>query len=199
MLKKAFGTYEIAKFCQVTPPTVGRWIKEGKLPSFLTGGGHQRVWAADLVKFLAAHNIPLPFELRTPEPLKVLVVDDEANVRAVMVRVLKKIDPPMEIEEASDGFEAGRKFTQMIPNLVLLDLKLPGVDGLKVCRQIRRDDPLRQVKILVVSAYADDMTRRQAISAGADDFLAKPFDVSDLVSICRKLLALNGAENGGKP
>ncbi|MEK7704558.1 MAG: helix-turn-helix domain-containing protein, partial [Myxococcota bacterium] len=57
---KALGTTEVARICHVTPPTVGRWIEDGKLPSFTTGGGHRRVWVADLVAFFREHNIPVP-------------------------------------------------------------------------------------------------------------------------------------------
>src|SRR3989344_3812773 len=109
MRKKTFGTHDIAKICQVTPPTIGRWIEEGKLPSFKTAGGHRRVWDEDLVVFLKEHNIPVPDDLKTDGPLRILIVDDEPEMRRFITRILQKLAPGAEIHEAADGFEAGHK------------------------------------------------------------------------------------------
>lgn len=180
MQKKAFGTYDIAKICHVTPSSVGHWIEKGLLPTFTTGGGHRRVWAKDLVTFLKAHNIPVPGELQTLSSPQVLIVDDEDQVRKVIRRTIKKYHPQVEIHEAVDGFEAGQKVTQLLPSLVILDLRLPGIDGLKVCKIIRSDERLRNTRILAISGYTPEESEKQSFNAGADDFLRKPFDINEL-------------------
>lgn len=177
---KAFGTTELARMCHVTPPTVGRWIEEGKLPYFTTGGGHRRVWASDVVAFLREHNIPIPEELQAGGKTKVLIVDDEESTRRLISRVLLESYPQAEIHEAADGFEAGRKITQMLPALVILDVMLPGMDGLKVCKMIRSDPRLNGIRILAISGYDAEETRKSCLQAGADDFLGKPFDLQEL-------------------
>lgn len=192
MNKKALGTHGIAKICHVTPPTVARWIEEGKLPSFTTGGGHRRVWPRDLIVFLHKHNVPVPPELVSGGAPRVLVVDDEATVRRLIVRVLQGAFPQVEIHEAADGFEAGHKISALLPSLVVLDLRLPGLDGLKVCRMIRSDDRLRNARILAVSGHDPEGSREQVLEAGGDDFLAKPFRTDELVGKIRALLAAVG-------
>lgn len=185
---KPLGTYEIAKICHVTPPTINRWIKEGKLPFFTTGGGQYRVWACDLVDFLNKHNIPVPPALRQEEPVRVLLVDDEPEIRKLARRLIKQTYPEAEVNEAADGFDAGSKIAHLRPTLIILDIRLPGVDGYKVCRMIREDANLKGVKILTISGYNTEESMKKSLEAGADDFLSKPFDNKELIERIKNLV-----------
>ncbi|MBI4368917.1 MAG: response regulator, partial [Elusimicrobia bacterium] len=78
--------------------------------------------------------------------------------------------------------------TQLNPMIVVLDLRLPGVDGFEVCRMIRHDAHLSEVKILAISGYAEDAMKSKILKAGADDFMAKPFDNKELIERLAKLL-----------
>jgi CheY-like chemotaxis protein len=177
--KKAFGTHFIAGICQVTRQTVARWIEEGKLPAFNTAGGQKRVWGKDLVGFLAAHNIPVPAKLGALARPTVLIVDDEPNIRRLVARIIASVHPQAEVLSAADGFEAGKLTAAHEPSLVVLDVQLPGIDGLKVCRSIRADERRRRTKILAMSGRNPEETRRELLEAGADAFLAKPFSVEE--------------------
>ncbi len=191
MKKRTFGTYDIARLCQVTPPTVGRWIEDGRIPSFTTAGGHRRVWDTDLVTFLRTLNLPVPTELGPVAVLRILIVDDEAEVRRFVRRVVSKKFAGAEIHEAEDGFSAGHKVATLSPALVVLDVQLPGVNGINVCESIRADKNLRGVKILAISGYGVEETRKAILDAGADDFLAKPFTSDDLTERLAKLLPVS--------
>jgi CheY-like chemotaxis protein len=184
---KALGTYDIARICLVTPTTVGRWIEEGKLPSFKTGGGHRRVWAKDLVVFLKEHNFPVPQDLEEGGRIKILIADDEEAVRKLLVKALKYIFPDAHVEEAADGYEVGYRMNNFLPDAVILDIRMPGIDGLKVCRLMRADEKLKRIKILAVSGLEARESREQALAAGADDFLPKPISQE---ALSKKLLAL---------
>lgn len=201
-VKTAFGTHTIAGICQVTRQTVVRWIEEGKLPSFNTGGGQRRVWASDLVDFLAAHNIPVPQNvLSATRPLRILIVDDEPQVRRLVTRILRKHYPEAEVHEAEDGFEAGHKTTYLLPRLVLLDLRLPGINGVKVCRMIRQQEHLKGTKILAMSGHNISESRQEVLQAGADDFIGKPFETVEMEMKLAKLLPVRAAQAaaGGRP
>ena len=180
MERKAYGTYDVAEICHVTPATIGNWIEKGILPTFTTGGGHHRVWAEDLARFLKEHNIPVPAKLSAADIQTILIVDDEPGVRRVVRRALQKFYPTAKIFDAEDGFEAGQKVGQLLPSLIILDLKLPGLDGFKVCRAIRADERTKHAKILAVSGHNVEEYRKNILAAGADDFLGKPFTVEDL-------------------
>lgn len=187
--QEAFGSEYIARICRVTRQTVARWVRRGTLPSFSTGGGQRRVWARDLADFLKAHNIPVPPKLQSHIKQKVLVVDDEAMIRRVVCRLIKKEWPGVEVHEAADGFEAGRAVTQTAFSLVVLDIWLPGVDGLKICRMIRGDKKANQTAVLAMSGHDPDDIGPKAIAAGANGFVAKPFDIDDLTEKLADLLS----------
>jgi len=188
MKRKSFGTNEIAEICQVTPSTIWRWIKKGLLPYFTTAGKHSKVWDTELWKFLKERNIPVPDRLKYLTTRQVLIVDDEDNARILIKQVLQKCLPEIEIYEAADGFEAGKKAAQLLPVLVILDLELRGMDGLEVCKMIRSDKHFKDTQILAVSGFNVEESKKQSLIAGADDFLGKPFNVNELKGKIEKLL-----------
>jgi excisionase family DNA binding protein len=186
--KKAYGTHKIATICHVTPPTIWQWIKEGKLPSFTTGGGHHRVWESDLLAFLKAHNIPIPSQLQNADTLKILIVDDEAPIRKLISRIVKQTWPAAIIIEAKNGFEAGRKITIETPDLAIIDIFLPGINGVEVCSMIKQDQNLKKIKVLAISGKATADIKARIMNAGADEFLAKPFGAAQLVDTLNRLI-----------
>lgn len=188
MKKKALGTYDIAKICHVAPITVGRWIEEGKIPFFTTGGGHRRVWDEDLAKFLRAHNYPLPKDLLSSAKHLILVVDDDALTRKYMHRAIQKNIPDAEVQEATNGFEAGEMITTLMPALVILDIRLPGLDGYDVCARIRKNKTLKSVKILAITGVGGEDTQKKILKAGADAFMEKSSDLAGLIKLITKLL-----------
>lgn len=185
---RMFGTHEIARLCHVTPPAVIRWLEEGKMPSFTTGGGHRRVAPRDLVAFMRAHKMSVPPELAALAVPRVLIVDDEPENRRLIRRVLAADFPQAEVEEAGDGFEAGHKVSGWLPSLVILDLQLPGVDGLRICQMMRADARLRAIAILAITGYDVRESRERILQAGADDFLGKPFEIAELSRRVRPFL-----------
>lgn len=187
--RKAFGTHEIARICHVTPPTAIRWIKEGMLPSFTTGGGHRRVWDTDLAAFMKKHNMPVPPELGPGSGgPRILIVEDDAQNREVMRRVVGQRYPSAAVDEAADGLEAGYKIHSAAPSLIVLDLQLPRVNGFMLCGMIRADERLRGIKILAITAYNTEESREQILRAGADDFLGKPFEVGEFLGKISSML-----------
>jgi len=120
---------------------------------------------------------------------KVLIVDDEDLIRELISKAIARLRTDAEIHEAKDGYEAGCKITSIVPSFVILDLKLPGMDGFKVCQSIRSNKSLVNTRVLAISAFNSDETRRRALEAGANDFLGKPFDSGELQRKLSVLLA----------
>ena len=189
MEKKAFGTHDVARICHVTPPAVIRWLEDGRMPSFTTGGGHRRVWDHDLLAFMKEHKMAIPPELIAEGKLRILVVDDESDNRRLIRKLLRKTYPEAELDEAIDGFEAGHKIHTFLPSLVILDLQLPGVNGLKVCQMMRSDPRLQKIKILAITGHDVEESMKAVLDAGADDFLGKPFEIKNLTEKLEKLIA----------
>jgi excisionase family DNA binding protein len=187
MKKQTFTTFDIAKMLDVYPTTVADWADSGKLKAFNTPGGHRRILRPDLVKFLRRHKMPVPAGL-APEAVKILVVDDDPIILELVSGLLKSVKKGYKILTAADGFEAGRLLGLHDPQLVVLDLKLPGIDGFEVCRQIKEQHS--RTKVLAITGYDNEENRQKIMKAGADAFLGKPFRMTKFLAECARLLGL---------
>jgi two-component system KDP operon response regulator KdpE len=114
---------------------------------------------------------------------RVLVVDDEAGIRRALQRALSARD--YEVQTASDGSEAIAAAEVFAPDLIVLDLNLPELDGMEVCRRVRE---WSSVPILVLSVREDESDKVEALDLGADDYLTKPFGIDELLARVRALL-----------
>ena len=177
--KSVFTTFEAAKLCHVSPLSIINWVNAGRLPAFRTPGGHRRIRRDDLARFMRENSIPLPEELRdgSGRP-RVLVVDDEATIREVIAESLARRASPYEVMTAADGFEAGRLVSTFRPDLVLLDLRMPGLDGFQVCRTIKADPETSSTIVIAMTGYHTPETEARIIECGALRCLSKPIEPS---------------------
>jgi excisionase family DNA binding protein len=176
-------TGEVAAALHVTIPTIKRWIREGRLNAVRTAGGHHRIAEDELTRFQVSHRIPAPVE----EPIRVLVVDDDAKLREVLMETLA-LDPRYRVEMAADGYEGLIKVGTVRPHVLVLDIRMPGLDGYQVCRQIKGDPLTSETKILAITGFADAPARELMFEAGADAFLEKPFALETLQAEVERLL-----------
>lgn len=186
--KPYYTTHEISRILKVDFTTVIDWCDQGKLLCYKTPGGHRRVRPVDLFTFMRRFGFPIPEELHADGPLKFMVVDDEDTVRSTVSRMLKLSWPEAQVDSAKDGFEAGKKIALQRPDAIVLDLNLPGIDGFKVCELIRVDPLTNHARILAISGNPDPQYKTRILAAGADAFMAKPFELEDLVAQLKLLL-----------
>lgn len=114
---------------------------------------------------------------------KILIVDDDANIAELISLYLMK--ECFETETVFNGEDAVKMFSTFHPDLILLDLMLPGIDGYQVCREIRRDS---QVPIIMLSAKGEVFDKVLGLELGADDYMMKPFDSKEMVARVRAVL-----------
>jgi len=192
---------EIAAYCDVHHRTVSRWIANGQLKGHkLPGRGNYRVLLDDFMRFLQQQQMPMPLELQqhqadsatTEEAApaesladRVLVIDDELAYRNAIRRVL--FGAGYQLDFAADGFQAGVKIFSAKPDLITLDLSMPGLDGYEVLKFIREQPELAAVRILVISGLGE-AELQQAKLLGADAVLAKPFENQQLLQLVQQLL-----------
>jgi DNA-binding response OmpR family regulator len=132
--------------------------------------------------------------MSAPRP-RILIVDDEADLLAVLRFGLEA--EGFEVISASDGEEGLRFARDDRPDLMVLDLMLPKLDGYKVCRMLKFDERYRHIPVIILSARSSEEDRRLALEMGADTYLSKPYDVKELVAHIRRRLGLpaKGAES----
>ncbi|MBI2298835.1 MAG: response regulator [Armatimonadetes bacterium] len=118
----------------------------------------------------------------------VLIVDDDVTNRRVLESWLRR--EGYQTRSAVDGYQALLLVEQELPDLILLDVMMPGLDGFEVCRQLRERPVTRAVPIVMVTTLADRESRVRGLQAGADDFLNKPVDATEMLARCRSLLRL---------
>lgn len=182
------STHEVAQLLGVDMTTVINWCSKGKLSSFKTPGGHRRIRVDDLLQFIQKFEMPVPEALQQSADFRCVVVDDDPSIVKIVIRVLEAASPGIRIESAGDGFTAGQRISELRPNLVVLDINLPGINGLAVCKRIRADKRLAGTRILAITGEAVPEIKDQAFEAGADGFLAKPFTPDDLRTAVLKFL-----------
>lgn len=186
-MKDILTTFEIAKLCGVDITTVINWIDSGKLTAYKTPGGHRRVRRDEFLKFLRAYQLPIPRGFGG-NGYTLLVVDDDSELREFIAETIKSKWPEITIWEAEDGFTAGKLLAEKLPSLVILDMRLPGIDGLQVCTLIRSDRRLKHTRVLAITAYHSPAAQQRAMKAGVDDYMAKPFSGEDFIARVERLI-----------
>ncbi len=185
--KQVFTTGEVAQVCKVSQQTVIRCFDSGKLKGFrVPGSRFRRIPRESLVSFMKENQIPLD-QLDSGKK-RVLVVDDDEAIVDMFTELLER-DGRFHIRTASTGYEAGIITEQFRPDVVLLDFKLPDINGTAVCRTIRSNPVFEHIKIIVISGVADPDEIKELSDAGADEFIRKPFDINAVIS--RMLALLN--------
>ena len=121
-------------------------------------------------------------------PARILVVDDDEGVRDVIADALKLNDTEYEVETAVDGLDAGLKLEKFRPDLVLLDVVMPGMGGLEVCNRIRNQHSLDATKIIILTGAPPSGKAETSLVFGADLFLQKPQPLDVLLTHIEELL-----------
>src|SRR6266446_2390141 len=124
---------------------------------------------------------------------KILVVDDEPDAVELIDFNLKAAS--YEVVTAADGNEALKKARSSLPDLIVLDLMLPEVDGLEVCKILRRDPSTAAIPIVMVTAKADEIDRILGLELGADDYITKPFSPREMILRIKKILERGRSQN----
>ncbi len=190
MAKKFYyTTFKISQLCGVNPTTVQNWIKEKKLRAFQTPGGHRRVSREDFVAFLKQFGMPVPPELERVPPF-VMIVDDEAEVLDMMEEMMVSVSPELEVGKAQNGVEALLMIGERKPDLLILDLKMPGMNGYEVCSRLKSKSGTKNIRIVAISGDRSPGVRQRIMNEGADLFFTKPIDVVAFRDRCMKLLGL---------
>ncbi len=186
--KKPLGVGQIAAICRVSKKTVLNWIYDGALKAFTTYGGHYRVWPVNLNKFLDTAGMDIPFDFVDDTSTNILIIDDEQPYAQMLKSVISAALPNAGITTTNDGFEGLLLIGEIKPQLVILDLKMPKLNGMQVLELLRKRKTDHNMKILVISGYLDDETREQLSKTSADASLDKLSDISQLVKTVGALI-----------
>jgi len=167
---------EVAKRMMVSPITVRSWSQKGLLEAEVTPGGHRRYRTEVVERFAKTWN-----PAGNTGPLRILIVDDDQTLVGFLCELLGDLDNKTIIDTASNGFDAGQKVHTFHPDVVLLDLMMPGIKGVEVCSRIKAIPGNDHIRVLAMSGYLTPEREAELLAAGAEKCFAKPIDTDLLL------------------
>ncbi len=187
--KTVFTTGEAAKICKVSQQTIIRCFDNGSLKGFrVPGSRFRRIPRDQLFSFMRDNGIPT--DALENGKKKLLIVDDEQDLVELMSDAFAR-DGRFEIRTANNGFDAGMQVKEFRPDMVVLDVMLPDINGKEVCQRVRSDKSLDSVRIICISGMIEADKVSDLRAAGADDFMQKPFTVDRLIERVCDLLEID--------
>ncbi len=188
MLKSVYTTGEVAQICKVSQQTVIRCFDSGRLKGFrVPGSRFRRIPRDNLIDFMKENKIPLD-QLATGRK-RVLVVDDDQDIVDMLSEILSR-DGRFEVKTATTGYDAGMMTHSFHPDVMLLDYKLPDINGNIVCKTVRSKPEFENMRIIIISGVADPDEIDELRAAGADDFIKKPFEIEIVINRMVEMLHL---------
>lgn len=182
------GTTDISKACGVTIQTVQSWIDRGVLQAFRTPGGHRRVKREDFLKFLEKFQFPLYDEIKTTAP-KIMIADDEQDLRESINSIIINSFPNAVVTMCSSGADALIQLGMTRPNIAIIDVFMPGLNGLQLLEKVRGFSELKLTKVLIITAHKHKISEAELLEKGADAILYKPFRTNELTETIVKLMS----------
>lgn len=171
---------QTAALLMVAPATLRVWADKGLLKAHTTAGGHRRFMREDVERFQRER------EQNGSEPhaagRRILIVDDEAGITRYLTALLDGFNGAR-TAFANDGFTAGHLVHAFRPDIVLLDLMMPGLDGFQVCRQIKSDAETCHIRVIAMTGYLTPEHHQRIIAAGAECCLDKPLEEDILLDL----------------
>lgn len=195
------STREAAERLGVALRTVQLWVESGVLPAWKTAGGHRRISRAAVERLIEERRVALNGSADVIESsaadarLRLLLVEDEPQQRALLTMMIERWGLPVELGTASDGFEALLRMGQRCPDVLITDLKMPGMDGFRMVSAVRAmGDAYREMDIVVLTALTpEDIGARGGLPSGVRLFF-KPVPMDELEQLVRDRLVRLGAD-----
>ncbi len=181
---------QVGVLLQVNPSSVKKWVNDGHIVAFRTPGGHRRIRASDLVSFLDQHRIPIPPPLASAARRRMVIVDDDPAQLRGMGRALRRWADKVDVTYADNGVDALIAVGSTRPHALVIDVYMPGLDGIEVCRRLRANAATRDLTIIVTSGRVTPELEHAAHSVGVRRVLRKPVDVTAIVDELGLALAL---------
>lgn len=178
-----FTASDVARFCQVDLKTIHNWADKGEIRHFRTPGRHLRFRRLDVLDFLRKYGYPIPEVLRLGKPKVVIIDEDPASLAALRKALAKKFD----LTTFQDPLDALVAVGALQPDALVLDVKMPGLDGVRALERLRSIDATSHIRCIVFSEHED--VKKSATDAGAYDFIKKG-ELADLRDSLERLMGL---------
>ncbi len=183
--KTVLTTGQVARICNVAPRTVSKWFDSGQLRGYrIPGSKDRRIPLDQLLRFMKAHGIPT--EGLDLGATRVVVVDEDEELGRLLAQALGS-EGDYDVTFAQSTFEAGMLVERLHPAAVVIDVSLPDALPQRICRSIRSQEGVRDIKLIAVSGAMTEGQGQSLVQEGFAGFLRKPFDTRQLRNLIEKV------------
>jgi excisionase family DNA binding protein len=177
--KPYFTASEVARLMLVSANSVRVWTNKGLLKTEMTLGGHRRFPRREIERLV--HEREWNSIQAMPGALRILIIDDDEVFSEVLAQGLSMALPKAAVSLARDGFTGGMLARGTTPDIILLDLRMPGLDGFQICKMLKADVVTSHIRVIAISGNSSETDRQNILEAGAEELLAKPVNVAELL------------------
>lgn len=183
--RKFYTTHQVAQLLGVSIPTVCNWCDSGHLRAHRTPGGHRRIARRELQGFIDRRGLEVSLGPSNQRP-RILIVDDERDFSEMLRDYLhiKEFD----VEIAESGFQAGMTVAKFQPDLILMDIMMPEMNGFEVHRVLRSEPQTRDIPVIACTAYRDADVDARVVRERFEGFIEKPIKMSQLLALIQRTL-----------
>ncbi len=184
-MKKFLKTFDAASYLGVSRSSLTNWVKQGLLGSGVTPGGHYRFTTEELDAFAAKRGLKISGKVSSQNVTRILIIDDDSAFREFVREALQTFSG-FELKEAADGMEGALLVGTWNPDLVIVDLKMPNMNGIEFCRLLKKGEETSDTSIIIASAYLSPEAKEDIAKIGVDIVLEKPVRLGSLVAAVTK-------------
>lgn len=172
---------EVAKLLMVEPASIRLIAESGELRSSRSPGGHRRFRYEDVRQYAIKNGLSLASAEN--DKTRILIIDDDKRLADFLKELIESRSDKVQVMVVYNGFEAGLYAGTFLPQVVLLDLMMPGLNGFEVCERLMKDPSTKMTRVIAMTGYYTDEVAERVIAAGAETCLSKPFDNDELVKL----------------
>jgi len=175
-----YSAYQISRFLRASVNEANLLLDKGVIRSAANAKGIRRVSAEELIEYLEARSMSVPPDLASRKKPRFTIVDDNEEQLKLYTQIMGKYYPSAGIEIVESGDKAAEAVEKYLPDIVLLDVNLPGIDGYEVCDRIRSSSSAGETVIIIVTGIMVREIKNSALLRGANEIIFKPIDYDEL-------------------
>jgi excisionase family DNA binding protein len=176
---KFLSVKQVAEYLEVSKQAVDKWINAGELKVYRLPSGRIKILRSDFLNYVKTNNLYLDKDFFNIPSKKIVVIDDDTSVHEVFKVFFNELDPKPDVEYAKDGISGLLRIGASKADMVVLDIEMPGMNGIELCEKILADDSLAGIGIVVISGYLSKY-EEDLQKLGIETTIEKPFDYRDL-------------------
>ncbi len=184
--EKIYSTQQVSELLNVARKSISNWIDQQKLKAFKTPGGFKRIRHSDLLHFINEYGMPVPPQLITSK--RILIVDDDELALKTYRRIFRKLGKTILVQTNNNPVEALIEIGGGKPDLVIVDILMPNMDGYEFCKRLKKHPETKDIKVIAMTASTNGSHEKEVLAAGADDFYLKADDTRLLIQKAKNLL-----------